>query len=1314
MQAPEGGAELFLHCLVPPVRLLSAAIWHLIQQEDVPNYGVLEEFVSLVTDTIPDLLSYRQKAQLTIGLRARLVLELCSMERPADPDIVQAHLQHIQNLLSLNKELESSDAYVEESGTNFVAVVQILMKDAAERSMFFKNVFPLQYGAKFNMALKKLMWLFLSRLENALPQPTLEEIAHMLITAPTVMEECVQSISQSHQLRNLFKHQRAASVENKEKSQLWSTTPDDCILSCLGSPQLVQVVIEEQIHLGSQSEPVLDYPPSYSQEVQVESVVIAQYIDDDLGTGSNICDENVDGIECFDADDNKEYELHSLDKVDTENVTEVVYEQVESGDLRAIDFVLEESSEKQDTLKSEVTVEDIESCNGIKEITVCQENSVMPKDCVVDNKTDCGKIELTHECASYQCGHISATTEEAITNSNDMLLESKELSGLVTSCLVKQPCVKLDRLDMTGKPFPQPEPPKRGRGRPRKGTQDKKPLCKGKEQDTTVAEPCASFDKQPEIKNVSSVFQKLKKTYIEVKGSSVVYACSLCNFQDSEEKQLHHHFIVHHPEDYEQLCKTEEEKNVHTSAPNHSESQNKPITKIRLYRGIPVCKTCPICGKTFTRSSDMRRHQTSHTVARPFTCLYCEKTFRYSFDLRRHQQHACANQGYVVLNQSNVNEVTENSSETSPISSNENKLPNFPAKQQTTRKQDTIFCRVCRITLPNSSSLKSHMETHSEGFLHTCPCGKTYKYLENMRIHQIVCPEADLHKSEQKQCDEDNSLKNNEVVITGSRENYPQDLPNLVKSSEEPHTEGPEATRNSSPGPGTVSDLGDQILHVAEEKSVTEASKPTISLTSSSVCSDMRRHLRSPSGAHPHKCSQCGDSFKYSYNLKKHEDVCEGKKQPKVAGQFHAKEHNGSSNVASSCKSIEATNSTLDPLLSKTPSSENMKEDDDQEWQEHKASSTKAIPCGSVFTCEKCDKKCKDLFSLKKHKKTCDSKEQRYKCVKCGSLFRTLLEVRKHVHAHWGEDPLQCSKCGKYFQNPSELSKHKVVHERERSYPCTLCLDTFGRLDDLRQHYHEVHELKGPYQCPHCDKAHADLGSMVVHVRTHNDERPYHCPHCSKRFKHRSGLNVHEKLHSGDRPFLCEECGKCFSNKIQLQRHSVSHRNERPYTCSECKKCFKSQHALRGHFLKHSKPANIPCEFCGKVFSQASALDRHHRTHTGERPYRCPKCDKTFLTSGEVGKHLRYHTGERPFQCTLCSKSFTQTCYLTAHMRIHTGERPYICSVCDKGFVCNTHLKRHMFVHTKEKPFKCDCGKAFNRTNLLRVHQKSQCFLEKK
>lgn len=768
----------------------------------------------------------------------------------------------------------------------------------------------------------------------------------------------------------------------------------------------------------------------------------------------------------------------------------------------------------------------------------------------------------------------------------------------------------------------------------------------------------------------------------------MVYSCSLCTFQHSEELQLHHHLTVHHTEQYKQLYEAEEEKAVHVNTLHNSESQNELPLKVRLYRGVPVCKTCPICRKSFTRSTDMRRHQKSHTVTYPFTCLNCGKAFRYSFDVRRHQRHACGRQGYVVLEQNKMDDVKDDCNEGSSISSNDNMLPSSPVKQQSTGKQDTVFC------------LESHMETQSKGILQTCPCGKTYKYLESMRKHQHVCSEFNLHK---------HGHNTGEVVFP---DDHPQDLLNPITSAEEPVLKNSQATRNTTPATGAVTDSGDQTPQgcpsIVESLQKAGAGTPGPTHRSSSVSVGSVARMIWPSGSHPHKCSQCGDRFKFSYSLKKHEDTCEGKRQPKGAGQL---QHSGSSTKGSESKtSVVATSINQDPLLKEAQFSGDLEGQVDKEWQEKE---TLSVASESVLVGDEFEKKSEDPDSLKWHRKTFDQKEQCYKCLKCASMFSTLLEVRQHMRTHWGEDPLQCCHCGKYFQNSNDLSKHKVYHERERNYHCTLCPDIFERTDFLRQHYLEVHKVKGPYQCPHCDETHTDLGSMVLHIRTHNDEWPYQCPHCSKRFKHRSGLNIHERLHSGDRPFLCEECGKCFSSNVQLQRHSVSHCSERPYTCSECKKCFKSQHGLRGHLLKHSKPAKIPCEFCGKVFSLLSTLDRHHRTHTGERPYNCPKCDKTFLTSGEVGKHLRYHTGERPFQCTLCSKSFTQTCYLTTHMRSHTGERPYVCSVCEKAFVSNTHLKRHMFVHTKEKPFKCDCGEAFNRANLLRVHQKTHCSLLK-
>lgn len=61
-----------LQLMVPPVRLMSAAIWQTIQQKVLSDYGMLEEFVSIITDIVPDLLTAQQRAQLTLGLRAQV------------------------------------------------------------------------------------------------------------------------------------------------------------------------------------------------------------------------------------------------------------------------------------------------------------------------------------------------------------------------------------------------------------------------------------------------------------------------------------------------------------------------------------------------------------------------------------------------------------------------------------------------------------------------------------------------------------------------------------------------------------------------------------------------------------------------------------------------------------------------------------------------------------------------------------------------------------------------------------------------------------------------------------------------------------------------------------------------------------------------------------------------------------------------------------------------------------------------------------------------------------------------------------------
>jgi hypothetical protein len=51
---------------------MSAVMWEVVRQRNVKHYQKLEEFVSMVTDAVPELMSKREGRLLSLGLRARV------------------------------------------------------------------------------------------------------------------------------------------------------------------------------------------------------------------------------------------------------------------------------------------------------------------------------------------------------------------------------------------------------------------------------------------------------------------------------------------------------------------------------------------------------------------------------------------------------------------------------------------------------------------------------------------------------------------------------------------------------------------------------------------------------------------------------------------------------------------------------------------------------------------------------------------------------------------------------------------------------------------------------------------------------------------------------------------------------------------------------------------------------------------------------------------------------------------------------------------------------------------------------------------
>ncbi|XP_004083203.1 zinc finger protein 883 [Oryzias latipes] len=222
-----------LQLLVPPVRLMSALAWQVAQEHSVLQYDKLLDFINLVMEIVPEILNPIQKAQLIMGLRARLVLELCHVDGVTNLKTIQNHLDKIHSCsseLSSIDQMESSEI-LRSSYRNFATLVQKILSVPFEKETFFHEVFPKKYGSAFNQGIQQLVSVFLVRLEQLLPVPDLHETS-ALLTGSSTPEEFSRSLSDPVALKTLLLHYR----ERGTLSSTLTSNEEDIILHTLAHP----------------------------------------------------------------------------------------------------------------------------------------------------------------------------------------------------------------------------------------------------------------------------------------------------------------------------------------------------------------------------------------------------------------------------------------------------------------------------------------------------------------------------------------------------------------------------------------------------------------------------------------------------------------------------------------------------------------------------------------------------------------------------------------------------------------------------------------------------------------------------------------------------------------------------------------------------------------------------------------------------------------------------------------------------------------------------------------------------------------------
>ncbi|XP_057198145.1 TERF1-interacting nuclear factor 2 isoform X2 [Triplophysa rosa] len=247
-----------LRLIAPPLRLVSASMWKVMQQRDAVHYGKLEEIVTSICDTVPGLLHYRHQARLSMGLQALLILEELRQSDPPDAEHVLREVNKLQGSSAANG--RRKDLKVEEAKRNFHTLVHCLLKNPAARQQFFKEDFPQHYGENYIASLEKLLWEFLIRLDQLLPVPDLGQTASWITATPAVLEECARTASQPHLVRTLLQHE--ACLGHLGSASLLSSTGES-ILSSLSLPLSGRV----QQTIRSETTPTSNYVISPAMSV---------------------------------------------------------------------------------------------------------------------------------------------------------------------------------------------------------------------------------------------------------------------------------------------------------------------------------------------------------------------------------------------------------------------------------------------------------------------------------------------------------------------------------------------------------------------------------------------------------------------------------------------------------------------------------------------------------------------------------------------------------------------------------------------------------------------------------------------------------------------------------------------------------------------------------------------------------------------------------------------------------------------------------------------------------------------------------------
>ncbi|XP_055000984.1 flt3-interacting zinc finger protein 1 [Sorex araneus] len=448
--------------------------------------------------------------------------------------------------------------------------------------------------------------------------------------------------------------------------------------------------------------------------------------------------------------------------------------------------------------------------------------------------------------------------------------------------------------------------------------------------------------------------------------------------------------------------------------------------------------------------------------------------------------------------------------------------------------------------------------------------------------------------------------------------------------------------------------------------------------------SDLRRHFARHTALKPHACPRCGKGFKHSFNLAN-----------------HLRSHTGE----------------------------------------------------RPYRCSACPKGFRDSTGLLHHQ-VVHTGEKPYCCLVCELRFSSRSSLGRHLkRQHRGvlPSPLQPSPGLPVLSAPCSVCCNVG--------PCSVCggagagggegPEGAGGGGGGGWGLAEAAAAASlpPFACGACARRFDQGRELAAHWAAHTDVKPFKCPRCERDFNAPALLERHKLTHDlqaagappaqawaraaepgaepetglGARPAWAAglRLGRAGGGVPQLgalrpegggeaSGAAAERAEDTLYQC-DCGTFFASAAALAGHLEAHSGPATYGCGHCGALYAALAALDEHRRASHGQgdgseaaaaappgdpapgeptaaagrgkKIFGCSECEKLFRSPRDLERHVLVHTGEKPFPCLECGKFFRHECYLKRHRLLHGSERPFPCHICGKGFITLSNLSRHLKLH---------------------------------